>query len=87
MMPADRSALRCEAAKALVLVAERGDEAVKAALLERLEGDEIEYVSYFEEQVLVGFKSDLRNAVAVLFNPPEGFLSRLANLIGPMQCP
>eukprot|EP00971_Amphidinium_carterae_P077896 1541005-Amphidinium_carterae.1 len=39
MLPGDQSTLRCAAAKALVSVAERGDEAAKAALLERLEAD------------------------------------------------
>eukprot|EP00971_Amphidinium_carterae_P100518 1988233-Amphidinium_carterae.1 len=40
MIPGDRSTLRCAAAEALVSVAERGDEAAKAALLERLKVDE-----------------------------------------------
>eukprot|EP00971_Amphidinium_carterae_P169134 3350564-Amphidinium_carterae.1 len=40
MIPGDPSTLRDQAAKALVSVAEKGDEAVKAALIERLKADE-----------------------------------------------
>eukprot|EP00971_Amphidinium_carterae_P161554 3203034-Amphidinium_carterae.1 len=40
MIPGDPSALRLAAAEALVSVAERGDEAAKTALLERLKADE-----------------------------------------------
>eukprot|EP00971_Amphidinium_carterae_P325477 6455746-Amphidinium_carterae.1 len=40
MMPGDPSTLRQDLAQALVSVAERGDEAAKAALIERLKADE-----------------------------------------------